>query len=126
MAFIQKMEELRNSRMEDGDFISDDVFEEKVREQNREAIPWRDLPTQVIFKILEVLEVDGMNGKSKILTLKESGGKPMKVWACSTLGNKEKDALQGAFVRSTGFKLSKKKNQQYFSYDLVRDDVARG
>ena len=123
MAFIQKMEELRNPRMgeeNDDNFIDVSTFEEKVREQNREAIPWRDLPTQVIYKILEVLEVDGIHGKSKILTLKESGGEPMKVWACSTLGNKEKDALQGAFVRSTGFRLSKKNKQQYFSYDLVR------
>ena len=81
MAFIQKMEELRNPRMgeeNDDNFIDVSTFEEKVREQNREAIPWRDLPTQVIYKILEVLEVDGIHGKSKILTLKESGGEQEK------------------------------------------------
>ena len=101
------------------DFIDDSAFEEKVQEQNQEAIKWKDLPTGVIYKILEELEVDGKHGKSKILTLKDREGNTIRAWACSTLC-KEKDALQGAFVRSTGFKMSKKTKLQYFSYDLVR------
>ena len=101
------------------DFIDDSAFEEKVQEQNQEAIKWKDLPTGVIYKILEVLEVDGKFGKSKILTLKDREGNTIRAWACPTL-SKEKDALQGAFVRSTGFKLSKKTKQEYLSYDLVR------
>ena len=100
------------------DFIDDSAFDEKVQEQNQEAIKWKDLPTGVIYKILEVLEVDGKYGKSKILTLRNREGETIRAWACPTL-NKEKDALQGAFVRSTGFKLSKKNKQEYLSYDLV-------
>ena len=73
----------------------------------------------MIYKILEVLGVDGKFEKCKILTLKDRQGETMRVWACPML-TKEKDALQGAFVRSTGFKLSKKTKQQYLSYDLVR------
>ena len=101
------------------DFISEDTFQEKVQEQNQDPIKWKDLPTGVIYKILEVMEVDGKYGKCKILTLKGREGETAKVWACPTL-NKEKDPLQGAFVRSTGFKLSKKSQQEYLSYDLVR------
>ena len=73
----------------------------------------------MIYKILEVLKVDGKFGKCKNLKLKDRQGEITRVWACQTL-NKEKDALQGTFVRSTGFKLSKKTRQQYLSYDLVR------
>ncbi|VDI56784.1 Hypothetical predicted protein [Mytilus galloprovincialis] len=103
------------------DFPSKDALQEKVKEQNQEALKWRDIPTEVFYKILEVVEVDGKfdKNKSKILTLKNRGGETIKVWACPTL-NKEKGPLQGAFVQSTGFKLSKKSQQQYLSYDLVR------
>ena len=102
------------------DFIDDSAFEEKVQEQNQEAIKWKDLPTGVIYQILEELEVDGkFEKKSKILTLRDREGNTIRAWACPTLC-KEKDALQGAFVRSTGFKVSKKTKQQYLSYDLVR------
>ena len=94
------------------------AFEEKAREQNQEAIKWKDVPYGVIYKILEVLEVDGKFGKCKILTLKDKQGETNRLWACPML-NKEKDALQEAFVRSTGFKLSKKTKQQYLSNDLV-------
>ena len=103
------------------DFISDSEFEEKVQEQNQEAVKWKDLPIGVKYQILETLEVDGKYEKSKILTLKDREGKIIRAWACSTL-SKEKGTLQGAYVRSTGFKLSKKSNQQYLSYDLVRID----
>ena len=113
MAFVQ------NGFFDGDDFISEDAFQEKVQDQNQEALKWKDLPNGVIYKILEVTEVDGKFGKSKILTLKNREGETTKVWACPTLNN-EKGSLQGAFVRSTGFKLSKKSNQQYLSYDLVR------
>ena len=103
----------------DDDFINDNAFEEKVKEQNREALKWKDLPTGVVYRILEVVEVDGKFGKSKILTLKNREGHTFRVWACTGLC-KEKEALERAFVRSTGFKVSKKKKQEYFSYDLVR------
>lgn len=103
----------------DDDFIGEDAFQEKVQDQNQEAIKWKDLPIGMIYKILEVIEVEGKYGKSRILTLKDRQGETARVWACPTL-NKEKGPLQGAFVRSTGFKLSKKSNQQYLSYDLVR------
>ena len=101
------------------DFISEDVFQKKVQDQNQDALNWTDLPTGVIFKILEVLEVEGKFDKSKILTLKNQEGNTPRVWACPTL-NKENSPLQGALIGSTGFKLSKKSNQQYLSYDLVR------
>lgn len=111
---------VHNGIVDTDDFISEDTFQEKVQDQNQEeAIKWKDLPTEVIYKILEVAEVDGKFGKSKILTLKDRQGETSKVWACPTL-NKEKYSLQGAFVRSTGFKLSKKSKQEYLSYDLVR------
>ena len=43
------MEELRDSLRQEADgFIDDDAFEEKVQEQNREAVKWKDLPTGVI------------------------------------------------------------------------------
>ena len=113
MAFVQ------NGFFDGDDFISEDAFQEKVQDQSQEALKWKDLPNGVIYKILEVTEVDGKFGKSKILTLKNREGETTKVWACPTPNN-EKGSLQGAFVRSTGFKLSKKSNQQYLSYDLVR------
>ena len=62
--------------------------------------------------------MDGKFGKCKILNLKDKQGETKRLWACPKL-NKENDALQGAFVRSAVFKLSKKIKQQYFSYDLV-------
>ena len=103
-----------------GDFIDDSAFEEKVQEQNQEAIKWKDLSTGVIYKIIEELEVDGKyEKKCKILTLRDKEGNTIRAWACPTLC-KEKGPLVGAFVRSTGFKLSKKTKQQYLSYDLVR------
>ena len=128
MAFVQKIEELRSPRMGQDDedfidFIDDNAFEEKVQEQNQEAIKWKDLTNGVIYKFIEVLEVDGKFDKCKILTLKDRGGETMRVWACPML-NTEKDALQGAFVRSTGFKLSKKTKQQYLTYDLVRKKIS--
>lgn len=103
----------------DDDFINDNAFEEKVKEQNREALKWKELPEGVIYKILDVVEVDGKYGKSRILTLKDRQGETVRAWACTGL-NKEKETLEGAFVRSTGFKVSKKSKQEYFSYDLVR------
>ena len=113
MSFVQ------NGFFDEEVFISEDAFQEKVQDQNQEALKWKDLPTGVIYKILEVGEVDGKFGKSKILTLKDRDGETTRVWACPTL-NKEKGSLEGAYVRSMGFKLSKKSNQQYLSYDLVR------
>ena len=77
------------------------------------------MPTGMIYKILEVVEVDGKYGKSKILTLKDRQGETVRAFACTGL-NKEKEALEGAFVRSTGSKMSEKSKQEYFSYDLVR------
>ena len=62
MAFVQKME--------DDDFINDNVFEEKVKDQSQENLKWKELPTGIIYKIQEVVEVDGKFGRSKILTLK--------------------------------------------------------
>ena len=59
-------------------------LEEKVREQNQETIKWKDLPTCVIYKILEVLEVDGKFGKCKIFTLKDRQGETIRVWVCPT------------------------------------------
>ena len=101
------------------DFINDNVFEEKVKDQNQEAMKWKELPTGVIFKILEVVEVDGKFDRSRILTLKNREGEKIRVWACSGL-NREKEPLKGAYLRSTGYKVSKKSKQEYFSYDLVR------
>ena len=119
MAFVQKMEELRSPKIVDDDFINDNVFEEKVKDQNQETLKWKELPTGVIYKILEVVEVDGKFGRSKILTLKNREGEETRVWACSGL-NREKEPLEGKFVRSTGYRVSKKTKQEYFSYDLVR------
>ena len=96
MAFVQKIEELRSLRMgqeDDGDFIDDSAFEENVHKQNQKAVKWKDLPTGVTYKILEVLEVDGKYGKCKILTLKDREGETIRAWACPTL-NKIKDTLQ--------------------------------
>ena len=123
MAFENKSmsnaERIKGFTEEGEDFISEDAFQEKVQEQNQEYLKWKDLPTGIIYKILEMMEVNGKFGKSKILTLKDRQGEIIRVWACPIL-NKEKDPLVGAFVRSTGFKLSKKTKQQYLSYDLVR------
>ena len=85
MSFVQKMED---------DFINDNVFDEKIKDQ--ETLKWKELPTGIIFKILEVVEVDG---KFQILTLKNREGEQMRVWACSGL-NREKEAMEGTFVRS--------------------------
>ena len=116
---LSNAERIKGFAEEGEDFISEDAFQEKVKDQNQEAIKWKDLPTEIIYKILDMVEVDGKFGKSRILTLKDRQGETTRVWACPTL-NKEKDALVGAFVRSMGFKLSKKTKQQYLSYDLVR------
>ncbi|CAG2228152.1 CNBP [Mytilus edulis] len=62
------------------DFIDDSAFEEKVQEQNQEAIKWKDLPTGVIYKIIEELEVDGKyEKKCKILTLRDKEGIPLEL-----------------------------------------------
>ena len=113
--------------MED-EFISSSAFEETVQEQNQKVIKWKDLPSGVIlpngviYKILEVLEVDGKFDKCEILTLKNKQGETIRVCSCPML-NKEKDGLQGGFVRSRGFKLSKKTKQQFLLCDLVRMEI---
>ena len=110
---------VHNGFVETDDFISEDAFQEKVQDQNQEAIKWKDLPIGKIYKIVEVVEVEGKYGKSKIFNLKNREGETTRVWACHTLNN-ERDSLQGAYVRSTGFKVSKMSKLEYLSYDLVR------
>lgn len=60
MAFVSNIDE---------DFINDNVFEEKAKDQSLETLKWKEITTGVIYKILEVVEVDGEFGLSKILTL---------------------------------------------------------
>ena len=38
MAFFQKIYELRSPKRVDNDFINDNVFEEKVKDQNQESL----------------------------------------------------------------------------------------
>lgn len=64
-----------------------------------------------------MIDVDGKFGKSKILSLKNREGEMIRLWACSGL-NREKERLEGAFVRGTGLK--KKTKQEYFPYDIFR------
>lgn len=74
----------------DNDFISISALEEKVQEQNEETLKWKNIPTGVWCKVIEVTEVDGTFGQSRILTVKTREGDNTRVWACSGL-NKEKD-----------------------------------
>lgn len=73
---------MQNGFVDTDDFTSEDIytFQEKVQDQDREAIKWKDLPTGVIYKILEVEEVDGNFDKSRILTLKDRQGETSRVW----------------------------------------------
>ena len=116
---MASVSDIRSTPAPEDDFFNDNIFEEKAKDQNQEALKWKELQTGVIFKILEVVEVDGKFGKSMILTLKNREGEKIRVWACSGL-NREKEPLEGAYLRSTGYKVSKKSKQEYFSYDLVR------
>ena len=102
----------------ESDFISEYVFQEKVMTKLiREARRWEDLPTWVIFRIMEVDEWWDEGIREYILTLKNVKGKTYKVWAPHELNNDYMHDLKGMFIRSTGYKLS---SQYYASYDLVR------
>ncbi|CAC5421076.1 unnamed protein product [Mytilus coruscus] len=95
------------------DFMGINALGEKVKEQHEITLKWKHLPTGLWYKINEVNEVVGKFGKSSILTLKTREGGIFKVWACSGL-NREMEPLEGAYIRSTGPKISTKSKQEYF------------
>ena len=60
-------------------FISEDKFN-KLKSKCDGIIPWREVPTGVIFNIEDVENIDTKNGKATIVTLTDVEGNRLKAY----------------------------------------------
>lgn len=97
---------------ENDDFASLKDFEDE------EAIPWREVPTQIPFKILEIKTVFTSKGKSLILTLCQKDGKTFATWATKLIESKLKEIGDTPLTRYILNKGTRKSEKGLIYYDF--------
>ena len=89
---------------------------------------WRDIPTNVIYQIIRVNELDTRYGKALILTLKDQNDTIQKYWATQTIRKELTDfnrkiTSSSCYIKSNGLKRSNKNpNQQYYNFSIIWDE----
>ena len=101
------------------------VFAEKKKRTGFEdAVPWRDLPIDNIYKVESTRKVTNTKfGDAIILQLRTIDGVEISVWATQLLANDLKDMNLPCFVKPCGLKRSKSNvGRSYQAYELLTID----
>ena len=106
-----------------GDFLTEDQFNER-KSQLGAVLPWREVPTGVIYRIEDVEAIQTEKGEAIVVNLMDKEGEKLKAFATSIL----KKDLEGFssdfsyFIKSLGLKNStKNRGQSYYQYELVKE-----
>ena len=102
----------------DNDFPALNEFEEI----HRDAIKFRDLPTQTVYQIKHIKKVNIKSRIGMILELVDDQNRPTSFWASSLIQKELKDVVIANdcrwFLVSKGEKLAKNSKNRYFDYKI--------
>ena len=82
-------------------FLSDENFEymTAAKRESEEAIDWKDLPVDIVFRVHAIVPIQTKWGAQVILELKDREGVEYKVW---TPNNVYKDLKSGMKLHGSG------------------------
>ena len=114
------------SRDTDMQFISDEDFEALAarRRFEQEAICWKDLPTDGVFRVNQVLPVQTKWGGQLLLLLINNEGYEIKVWSPHSVKKELKnfDRIHGiTYIKSLGEKerITNTGKRKYYDFEVV-------
>ena len=105
------------------EFLSEETFARHVNKQNTPESPagkWRDLATNVLYKIESGKEVTTRYGPGMILEKVTREGDKRAVWAPDRLARELRGGMYPRYVRFLGLTpCQKDPTKQYYKYELV-------
>lgn len=108
-------------------FITDEQFETVITKQNTEgpALQWKELPLNVILKIVDRKYVNVNNTPAMILMLVDRNDTIYKVWTperlCEELCRNYNNDAYSIYLKSKGAKESKNDiGRWYYAYEIIK------
>ena len=100
-------------------FLSVEQFENLKQET---IYKWRDVPTGIIFKIEDIVQIKTKKGDATVLCLSDHDGDQFKAWATSVIKEDLKNRKGTCYIKSMGKTQSKTNPEKfYYQYELVED-----
>ena len=98
--------------------MNEQDFEEAVASQM--AMPWKDVPVDVLYHIESIMRIDTINGPSAILSLRDKEDKYLEAFATSLILKKleNADVKDEWYIKSLGSKESKN-GRTYYDFKVV-------
>ena len=107
-------------------FPTKEVFDKEMEKIEADAIPWRDLQIDAIYRIEGKSEVPaGKFGRGLILNVKDVDGNSIRVWATSLIVKRlmpigEEEMKLPCFIRPRGMRKCKgDANRSYQAFQLL-------
>ena len=98
----------------------------EFKDTQKDAIKFSDLPTQIVYQIKQIKNVDTKSGIGMILELADEQGRFTSVWASSLIQKELKNVVIANdcrwFLVSKGEKLAKNSKNRYFDYKIKSID----
>ena len=120
-----------NTRIDNNDFPSLDVFITEEKMEQTVAIAFCDLPIDVIYHIEHVKLIKTKKQETSIiLHLKDNQGKSLAVWGTSLIKNKMNrisidNTKEKYYLRSKGIKSAKKSKNNYYDFQIISRKVEK-
>ena len=110
-------------------FLSDENFEHlaAAKRVSEEAIDWKDLPMNIVFRVHALVPIQPKWGAQVILELKNREGEEFKVWAPSNVYKDLKSGMklkgtEDVYIKSLGQKEAKTNTgtkKRYYDFETV-------
>jgi len=105
-------------------FLTEEQFNE-YKTQHDTIVPWRDVPTNVIYHIENVEDIPTQKGRAMVVSLVDAEGVKLKAFATSILEKAlaEFNWSGRYFIKSLGLKQSATSpGKSYYHFELVKKD----
>ena len=94
---------------------------ERAKVQVDQILKWREVPTEVIYRIEKVEWIRTQVGKTMVISPANQDGERLKAFATSCLMKDLKDSSDECYIRPLGKRdSSKNPGQSYYHYELMR------
>ena len=102
------------------EFPTAEQFEQN-KVQLSQILKWREVPTEVIYRIEKVEWINTKIGRAMVVCLVDQDGEQLKAFATSCLIKDLKDYSDGCYIKSIGKQESiKNPGQSYYHYEIMR------
>ena len=106
------------------DFPTAEQFEQNKIQTDNTILKWREVPTDIIYRIDGVDKMNTQIGEAMVVALSDKDGNNMRVFATSILKNDLRDfkpEYQTWYIKSIGKRQSKKNpGQSFYHYELMK------